>query len=32
MTTLLIVEDAPELVAAAPQLVDTVRSAVEDRT
>lgn len=32
MTTLLIVEDAPELVASASQLVDTVGSSVEDRT
>lgn len=32
MTTLPIVEDAPGLVAAASQLVDTVGSAVEDRT
>ncbi|MEA2607762.1 MAG: hypothetical protein QOJ75_5 [Chloroflexota bacterium] len=32
LATLLIVEDAPELVAAASQPVDTVGSAVEDRT
>jgi hypothetical protein len=32
MTTLLIVEDVPEMVVAASQPVDTVGSAVEDRT
>ena len=31
LVTLLVLEDAPEMIAAASQPVDTVRSAVEDR-
>lgn len=32
LVTLLVLEDAPEMIAAASQPVDTVRSAVEDRS